>query len=219
MNAFTGASNINIGDSTGTTTINHNLVVTKNLTVNGTTTYVNTEVVDLKDPIISIGGGGSGADTLPLLQIYRGVELRYYKSGAANSGFMGLDVNSLKYIFKTGLGNIGTSNSTSGGDMATVRVGKLESTGDIEAYEGYVEMQRIKLTPIEGAPNRLSYTTLGNEFNNEMQEAVMKHALPIASVIMYLPVLILLLHPLDILRLFLGVMLHVMVVLTPAERV
>ena len=186
MNAFTGATDINIGNTTGTTTINHNLVVTKNLTVNGTTTYVNTEIVDLTDPIISIGGGGSGADTpSSAANSDRGVELRYYKSGAANSGFMGLDVNSLKYIFKTGLGNIGTSNSTSGGDMATVRVGKLESTGDIEAYEGYVEMQRIKLTPIEGAPNRLSYTTLGNEFNNEMQEAVMKHALPIASVIMY----------------------------------
>ena len=186
INAFNGATNISIGNTTGTTTINHDLVVTKNLTVNGTTTYVNTEVVDLTDPIISVGGGGSGADTpSSAANGVRGMELRYYKSGAANSGFMGLDVNSLKYIFKTGLGNIGTSNSTSGGDMATVRVGKLESTGDIEAYEGYVEMQRIKLTPIEGGPNKLSYTSLGNEFNNEMQEAVMKHALPIGSVIMF----------------------------------
>ena len=186
MNTFTGATNISMGANTGTTTINHNLVVTKDLTVNGTTTYVNTEVVDLTDPIISVGGGGSGADTpSSAANGVRGMELRYYKSNAANSGFMGLDVNSLKYIFKTGLGNIGTSNSTSGGDMATVRVGKLESTGDIEAYDGYVEMQRIKLNPVEGAPNKLSYTTLGNEFNNEMQEAVMKHALPIASVIMY----------------------------------
>ena len=186
LNAFTGATNISIGNNTGTTTINHNLVVTKNLTVNGTTTYVNTEVVDLTDPVISVGGGGSGADTpSSAANGVRGMELRYYKSGAANSGFMGLDVNSLKYIFKTGLGNIGTSNSTSGGDMATVRVGKLESTGDIEAYEGYVEMQRIKLTPEEGGPNKLKQDALGNEFNNEMQEAVMKHALPIASVIMY----------------------------------
>ena len=186
MNAFTGATDINIGNTTGTTTINHNLVVTKNLTVNGTTTYVNTEVVDLKDPIISIGGGGSGADTpSSAANGVRGIELRYYKNSAANSGFMGFDANTFKYLFKTGLGNIGTSNSVAGGDMATVRVGKLESTGDIEAYNGYVEMQRIKLTPVEGAPNKLSYTTLGNEFNNEMQEAVMKHALPIASVIMY----------------------------------
>ena len=87
------------------------LVVTKNLTIIGTTTYVNTEVVDLKDPIISIGGGGSGADApASTANPTRGIELRYYKSGAANSAFMGFDTNLFKYIFKTGVGNIGTSN-------------------------------------------------------------------------------------------------------------
>ena len=58
MNAFTGATNINIGNTTGTTTINHNLVVTGNLTVNGDTTYVNTHIITFEDPIICIGGGG-----------------------------------------------------------------------------------------------------------------------------------------------------------------
>jgi hypothetical protein len=43
FNFVTTATTINIGASTGTTTVNNNLTVTGNLTVNGTTTSVNTE--------------------------------------------------------------------------------------------------------------------------------------------------------------------------------
>ena len=93
LNAFTGASNINIGNSTGTTTVNHNVTVTKNLTVNGTTTYVNTNVVHLEDPIISVGGApNAGPAPSSAANKDRGLELKYYRKGDAASGFMGLDV-------------------------------------------------------------------------------------------------------------------------------
>ena len=191
MNAFTGATNISIGNTTGTTTVNHNLTVTGNLTVNGTTTYVNTEIVDLTDAVISVGGGGSGAETpASAVNKDRGIELRYYTNrtgtGSAESGFMGFDTSLFKYIFKTGLTKENLAGqpelSVSTGDYATVRVGKLESTGDIEAYDGYVEANRFRLNPGSAG---LSQEEIGNEFNNEFREAIMKHALPIGSVIMF----------------------------------
>ena len=191
MNAFTGATNISIGNTTGTTTVNHNLTVTGNLTVNGTTTYVNTEVVDLTDAIISVGGGGSGAETpASAVNKDRGIELRYYTNrtgtGSAESGFMGFDTSMFKYIFKTGLTKENLAGqpelSVSTGDYATVRVGKLESTGDIEAYDGYVEASRFRLNLGSAG---LSQEEIGTEFNNEFREAIMKHALPIGSVIMF----------------------------------
>ena len=60
LNAFTGATNITIGNTTGTTTVNHNVTILGNLTVQGDTTYVNTNVVTLEDPIISLGGSPNG---------------------------------------------------------------------------------------------------------------------------------------------------------------
>ena len=182
MNAFTGATNINIGNNTGNTLINHNLTVSGNLTVNGTTTYVNSTIVDLDDPIISLGGGGDAADT-PASEANkdRGLELKYYKNSAANSGFMGLDVSTFKYVFKTGLSSSDFTDHTIGesqGTYATVKVGKLESTGDIDA-DGNVHASRFELDAT------LSYTSQGSEFNSAMRNAIMKHALPSGAVIMW----------------------------------
>ena len=105
MNAFTGATNINIGNTTGTTTVNHNLTVTGDLRVNGTTTYVNSTIIDLDDPIISLGGTTDAGDALAATAANkdRGLELKYIQTnqGSAQSGFMGLDVASLKFKLYT----------------------------------------------------------------------------------------------------------------------
>ena len=59
---FAGAGTaVNIGASSGNTTVNNNLIVSGNLTVSGTTTTVNTETINLADNIITLNSNASGA--------------------------------------------------------------------------------------------------------------------------------------------------------------
>ncbi len=170
MNAFTGATLINIGNSTGTTTVNHNLTVTGDLRINGTTTYVNSTIVDLDDPIISLGGTtDAGAAAASAANKDRGLELKYY-SGSAKSGFMGLDVSEMKYKLYTDASGFDTNQVT--GTLATLNLEKIEAEGTVEASTFELDAT-------------ISYTSQGNEFNSTMRSAIMKHALPSGAVIMW----------------------------------
>ena len=53
----TNATSINIGPSTGTTTVNNNLTVTGDLTVNGTTTTLNTATLNVEDLNVTLALG------------------------------------------------------------------------------------------------------------------------------------------------------------------
>ena len=196
MNAFTGATNINIGNTTGTTTINHDLTVTGDLRVNGTTTYVNSTIVDLDDPIISLGGTtDDGFAAASEANKDRGVELKYYRDNAAKSAFMGLDVGTLKFVLKTGLvpGDMTDHNiNHDDGDYGTLKIGRLDVTnhgsasGDIDAegdvnVEGTVHASSYEL---DASPS-FTQGEMGNEFNSYMRKAIEKHALPIQSIIMW----------------------------------
>lgn len=73
-----------------------NITVTGNLTVNGTTTTVNSTIMTVDDPIITLGG-----DTAPTSNDAkdRGIEFRYYSGGAARLGFFGWDESAARYAF------------------------------------------------------------------------------------------------------------------------
>ena len=61
---FAGAgTSVNIGASSGNTTVNNSLVVTGNLTVNGTTTTVNSTVVTVDDILLELGSVTTPTDT------------------------------------------------------------------------------------------------------------------------------------------------------------
>ena len=182
MNAFTGATNIKIGNNTGNTTINHDLIVSGNLTVNGTTTYVNSTIVDLDDPIISVGGSGNAAGApSSAANKDRGIELKYY-SGSAKSGFMGLNVGSMKYELYTDATGFSSNNIT--GTLATLRLNKLEATDDVDVDGDVIVDGKVHASTFE-LDATLSYTALGNEFNSTMRKAIEKHALPIGAIIMW----------------------------------
>ena len=107
---------------TGDLTASSDLTVTGNLIVNGTTTTVNSTVVTLDDPIITLGGNtapasNDGKD--------RGVEFRYYDSTAKVELF-GLDRSSLEYVFLTAATNTNEVHSGTDGDL---RAGSLNLTG------------------------------------------------------------------------------------------
>ena len=79
---------ISIGHSTSETTINYNLTVTGNFTVNGTTTTVNSTTTTVDDPIFTLGGDSApGSDD----NKDRGIEFRYHDGSSARVGFFGFD--------------------------------------------------------------------------------------------------------------------------------
>ena len=106
----------------GDTALQSDLVVTGNLTVNGTTTTVNSTVTTYDDPIVTLGG-----DTAPSSNDAkdRGIEFRYY-DGSAKIGFFGFDRSSQQFAFLTSATN--SSEVLSGTDGA-LRVGSLNVTG------------------------------------------------------------------------------------------
>jgi hypothetical protein len=62
VNFAGAATTLSIGAATGTTTVNNNLVVTGNLTVNGTTTTVNATTITVDDINIELGSVASPTD-------------------------------------------------------------------------------------------------------------------------------------------------------------
>jgi hypothetical protein len=76
--------------------IGGDLTVTGNLTVNGTTTTVNSTVVTIDDPIFTLGG-----DTAPASDDNkdRGVAFRWHTGSAAKIGFFGYDDSASAFTF------------------------------------------------------------------------------------------------------------------------
>ena len=91
------SSSITLGDATDVTfTTSGSVVVTGNLTVNGTTTTVNSTTTTVDDPIFTIGGDSApGSDD----NKDRGIEFRYHTGSAAKVGFFGYDDSASKFTF------------------------------------------------------------------------------------------------------------------------
>jgi len=86
-----------------------------NLTVNGTTSTVNSTVVTVDDPIFTLGG-----DTAPGSDDNkdRGIEFRYHTGSAAKVGFFGWDDSASKFTFISDASNSSEVFSGSAGNVA-----------------------------------------------------------------------------------------------------
>jgi hypothetical protein len=82
----------------------NNLTLSGNLTVNGTTTTVNSVVTTLDDPILTLGGDAapSSNDSKD-----RGIEFRWHNGTAAKLGFFGFDDSTGKFGFVPDATNTG----------------------------------------------------------------------------------------------------------------
>ena len=90
------ANEVTVAESAGTVTIGmpDDIVVTGNLTVNGTTTTVNSTAVTIDDPIFTLGGDvAPGSDDSK----DRGIEFRWHNGSAAKVGFFGFDRSDSKF--------------------------------------------------------------------------------------------------------------------------
>ena len=134
INAFTGATNLNIAASTGTTQVNNNLKVIGNFTVQGTTSTVNSTVTTIQDPVITLGGGVDNANLASDDNKDRGLELKYY-DGSSKLAFMGWDNSANEFAF---LYNAANSSEVFSGTDARLRTGALTiSTAGGSNYINY----------------------------------------------------------------------------------
>ena len=112
--------NANVSLATGVDlTVGGNATVDGNLVVHGTTTTVNSTVVTLDDPIITLGG-----DTAPGSDDGkdRGVEFRYY-SGSAKLGWFGWDNSASRFALFNDATN---SSEVFAGDRSGIDAGSLK---------------------------------------------------------------------------------------------
>ena len=73
LNIGGAGTTLSIGSATGTTTVNNNLVVSGNLTVDGTTTTLNTATLEVEDNLVLLNKGVTGSPSLDAgLEIERG---------------------------------------------------------------------------------------------------------------------------------------------------
>jgi len=73
LNIGGAATTLSIGANSGNTTVNNNLIVTGNLTVEGTTTTLNTATLEVEDNIVLLNKGVTGSPALDAgLEVERG---------------------------------------------------------------------------------------------------------------------------------------------------
>jgi len=96
---FQGTSNeVEVAESAGTVTVGlpNNVTIAGNLTVNGTTTTVNSNTVTVDDPVFTLGGDSTpGSDD----DKDRGIEFKWHNGSAAKLGFFGFDDSDGKFKF------------------------------------------------------------------------------------------------------------------------
>jgi len=101
VNAFGAATILNIGGGSGTTTIGNDLYVTGDLTVNGTTTYINTTNLYVEDKFILLASGSTATGDGGFI-IDRGTD------SAGNIAF-GFDSATGRWGFQDGLADTTTT--------------------------------------------------------------------------------------------------------------
>ena len=95
----TASGNLNLDSVGGQTNINDNLVITGNLTVQGTTITVDSTISTIVDPVIVVGSGVGGTHSTVDNNQDRGIEFRYASGGTAITGFFGFQDTDFKFKY------------------------------------------------------------------------------------------------------------------------
>ena len=153
VNAFTGATVLNLGDTgaAGTTTIQNNLFVVGNLAVNGISVTYNSAVAIVADPVIILGGSPPAASDD---NKDRGIQFTWHTGTAPRTGFFGWDDSSQAFTIIPDALNVGEIFTGTPGDAVFGAI-----TGTTGTFTG--------ATTVGGtlAVNGLSLTTTSSTFN------------------------------------------------------
>lgn len=165
--------------SNGNVTLSQSLSIAGNLTVNGTTTTVNSTSVTIEDPIIFLGSGAPTTDD----NRDRGIAFNWHTGTASRSGFFGFDDSTGRFTFipnatitnEVVAGTVGdieanlVGNASTATTLATAR--NFSATGNITAaavsFNGSADVvltgvmhptaisDRAEITSVDGAADYL----------------------------------------------------------------
>ena len=174
----TSTGNLILDSTGGTVNVNDNLTVAGNLTIQGTTTTVDSTVSTIVDPIITIGGAIGGTNPGTDDNKDRGIEFKYF-SGTAKTGFFGFDDSTGFFTFiPDGTNSSEVFSGTVGVIDATRITGSASSwtnartvsfaTGDVTGsftIDGSANVSNVALT-IAADSVALGTDTTGNYVSN-----------------------------------------------------
>ena len=113
--------NLHVGGDTvdfdGNLAVGGDVVISGNLSVDGTATYVNTTTTTVADPIMVIGGGDDGAAPTVDDNKDRGVLFQWHNGSGAKAGFFGFDDSTGRFTFVPDATNSSEVISGSVGDV------------------------------------------------------------------------------------------------------
>jgi hypothetical protein len=130
---FTVGIDVTAGDVDITDNLNvlGNAVIDGNLTVNGTTTSVNSTVTTLNDPVIKVGDGSTIAVDL----IDRGINFDYGDGTAVKTGFFGFDNATNRFAYKP---IVDTTDEDYDAPWGDAQFGQLFLSGDATVADNLV---------------------------------------------------------------------------------
>lgn len=140
--------NLRVG---GNANIIADLVIGGNLTVSGTTTYVNTTNSSIKDALIDIAGGDNGADLGASDAYDRGLYIHNYDGGVSNQ-FMGWKQGSSEFQLLTNATTTAGSNQVNG-DLANLSVDHLFGTIGTTTQDEITDMGGLVNITVSGNAN------------------------------------------------------------------
>ena len=123
----TASSNANItGDLKvgGNASVTGDVTVSGNLLVTGATTYIDVTTSSIKDPVIDLGGNGTGANATAIDVYDRGLILRNYDNLGPTNQFMGWKTGASEFQMLSGITD---TNNVVSGAYANLRVDTLYS--------------------------------------------------------------------------------------------
>ena len=143
----TTAGNLVLDSASGTVEIDDNLTVAGNLTVNGTTTTVNSTVTTIVDPIISLGGGEDGTDAATDDNKDRGINFKWNDGIETKDGFFGFDDSTGYFTFVPDATITGEVVSGTAGDIAAsnFRGNLIADTATVAS--GFTALGDVQITP------------------------------------------------------------------------
>lgn len=142
--SFPAQPNITSTGTLSNLTVIGDTVMTGNLTVTGTTEYLNTISLKIQDPVIELGGGANGAPLTTNDNRDRGLVLHYYSTtgSTARDAFIGWDNSTSEFRL--------ASNVSMSGEVAT-----FNTYGNVRG--GYFFGDGSQLTGVIGSANYSAY--------------------------------------------------------------
>lgn len=135
------------------------VIIGGNLTVNGTTTTIQSIIATVKDPVLMLGG-----DTPPITSDSkdRGIEFRWHNGVAARAGFFGFRHESRRFIFIPEATNTGEIFTGQPGDLD---IGSLFLNGDMEINGGDITTLSTTFNLLNGVATTVNFAGAATTLN------------------------------------------------------